>query len=77
MGSAFNNDVEYYNLHPVETIDMMRRIYGDEETAIFCKLSAFKYRMRVGLKKQDEENIREDLQKELDYLTKYNELTNA
>ena len=71
MGKDFNPDVTYYDVHPVETIEMMRRIYGDAETAIFCKLSAFKYRMRVGLKSED---IERDLIKEKDYLSKYKQL---
>lgn len=40
----------HYNSFDVETIEMMRRIWGDEEVKTFCKLNAFKYKMRAGEK---------------------------
>ena len=33
----------HYNAYDVEVIDMMEKVFGKEETAIFCKLNAFKY----------------------------------
>lgn len=40
----------HYKKMSVETIDMMERIYGPAQTADYCELTAFKYRMRIGLK---------------------------
>ena len=67
------NHPDHYNDYDVEVIEMMRRIWGDNECAIFCKLSAFKYRMRMGHKPT--EPIERDLKKEDLYLKKYKELT--
>ena len=60
----------HYNDYDVECIEMMRRIWGDEQVAIFCKLNAFKYRMRLGHK----DAIDQDLAKEQWYINKLNEL---
>jgi hypothetical protein len=51
---------------------MMIDIWGKEQTAIFCKLNAFKYRMRMGTKPDND--ISQDLNKEKWYLKKYHEL---
>lgn len=40
----------HYNRYSVEVIEMLRRIYGAEETALFCEMTAFVYRMRMGTK---------------------------
>lgn len=50
----------HYNVYDREVIDMMSDIWGPEEVAIWCKLSAFKYRMRAGHKN----DINIDLAKE-------------
>ncbi len=58
----------HYNKYDVECIEMMRRIWGNEAVAIWCKLTAFKYRMRLGEKPDN--SIKQDLNKEkflLDY----------
>lgn len=68
------NHPKHYNNYEIEVIDMMERIWGPEETAIFCKLNAFKYRMRLGTKPTSD--IQEDLKKEKWYLEKYTELIN-
>ena len=60
----------HYNQYPIETIDMMVKIWGVEKVMDFCLLNAFKYRMRVGLK----ENIEEDLAKEAWYLDMFRSL---
>lgn len=44
------NHPQHYNNYDKEVIDMMLDIWGPKETAIFCKLNAFKYRMRMGTK---------------------------
>lgn len=63
----------HYNGYDKEVIDMMIDIFGKEETAIFCKINAFKYRMRLGLK-GGPEKIPEDLAKEQWYIDKAHEL---
>lgn len=65
---------QHYNNYEYEVIDMMRKIYGDEKTAIFCELNAFKYRMRMGTKPTSP--IHEDLKKEQWYLKKKKEILN-
>ena len=60
----------HYNRFDVETIDMMKAIWGNEKTRTFCQLNAFKYRMRAGLKGI----ASEDLEKENWYHNKVVEL---
>jgi hypothetical protein len=62
----------HYKNYSVEVIDMMRAIYGDTKTAIYCELAAFKYRQRLGLKPDNP--IEQDLAKEKWYLEKAREL---
>lgn len=57
---------KHYNKYDVECIEMMRRIWGDDAVAIWCKLTAFKYRMRLGEKPGN--SIKQDLNKEKYYL---------
>lgn len=66
------NHPKHYNTYDIEVIDMMERIWGPEKTAIFCQLNAFKYRMRMGTKPTSP--VKEDLDKEMWYIKKYNEL---
>ena len=65
------NHPKHYNQYPVEVIDMMVRIWGEEATRTFCILNAFKYRMRVGHK----DDTQADLAKEQWYLDKAEELS--
>jgi len=60
------------NGYGIETIDMMRKVFGSEAVAIFCTINAFKYRMRAG--KKDENPAEQDLAKEQWYLERANEL---
>lgn len=69
------NSPEYYNSYSVEAIEMMRRIWGDETTATWCEMTAFKYRMRMGLKPDNP--LERDLAKEDWYLQKAKELRHA
>jgi hypothetical protein len=64
------NSPEYYNSYDVETIDMMIRVFGIAAVISFCKVNAFKYRMRMGLK----DDIEQDFAKERWYLNKAKEL---
>lgn len=56
--------MEYYNTYPIETIDIMVSIWGEEAVRKFCLMNAFKYRMRLGYK----EDTEKDLMKERWYL---------
>lgn len=64
------NHPQHYNDYDVEVIEMMRRIWGDEAVENFCKLNAFKYRMRAGHK----DDIQQDLAKEAFYLNYIKEM---
>ena len=66
------NHPKHYNTYDMETIDIMRRIWGDETVAMWCKLTAFKYRMRMGTKPDN--SFEQDLSKEQWYLNKCDEI---
>ena len=66
------NHPKHYNQYSIEVIEMMIRIWGYEYTKVFCEMNAFKYRMRLGLK----DNIEQDIAKEQWYLKKAEELEN-
>ena len=66
------NHPNHYNTYDVEVIEMMERIWGPEKTAIWCEMTAFKYRLRMGTKPDND--ILQDLNKEKWYLNKFNEL---
>lgn len=68
------NHPQHYNNYDVEVIDMMERVFGKEATITFCKLNAFKYRMRAGTKPN--QSAEKDLNKEKWYLDKAQELRN-
>jgi hypothetical protein len=63
------------NGYGLEAIDIMRRTFGDEEVATFCRINAFKYRLRAGLKEGNP--AEQDLAKEAWYLDKYHALSAA
>lgn len=69
------NHPGYYN-REIECIEEMRLVFGDEETAIFCKLNAWKYRYgRIGKPAVD---VNTDLQKSDWYMGYFQDLkTNA
>lgn len=63
---------EYYN-REIECIEEMRLVFGDEETAIFCKLNAWKYRYgRIGKPGADTDT---DLKKSDWYMGYFQDLT--
>ena len=64
------NHPSHYNQYPIETIDMMVSIFGKEYTRMWCIMTAFKYRMRLGHK----DGIEQELAKEQWYLNKAKEL---
>lgn len=49
-----------YNQYSVEVIDMMERIWGKDAVKLWCEMTAFKYRMRLGHK----DAIEQELEKE-------------
>lgn len=70
LNEAVDHPSHYNREGAMECIDEMRLIFGDYETAIFCKLNAYKYRYRAGSKGDAEE----DLRKSDWYIKKYKEL---
>lgn len=66
------NSPKHYNSYSMECIDMMAMIWGAEATALWCEMTAFKYRMRLGNKPDNP--IEQDLAKETWYLAKAKEL---
>lgn len=66
------NHPQHYNNYSKEVIDMMVDVFGKENTALFCEMNAFKYRMRMGTKPGND--INQDLEKEQWYLNKAKEL---
>ena len=64
------NHPSHYNQYPKETIDMMVDIFGKYAVRQWCVMTAFKYRMRMGLK----DDIEQDFNKEQWYLNKAKEL---
>ena len=66
------NNPKHYNNYSIEVIDMMEGIWGKEQTALWCEMTAYKYRMRVGTKPDN--SIEQDLAKEKWYLDKAKEL---
>lgn len=66
------NHPQHYNNYDMEVIEMMERIWGTANTAVFCAMNAYKYRMRMGTKPGVD--IAQDLDKEQWYLKKAKEL---
>lgn len=64
-----NHPKHYNRENAMECIDEMVMLFGREETQIFCKLNAWKYRYRAA-----EKNGVEDLKKSDWYIQKYKEL---
>lgn len=57
----------------VEVWEQMIRIWGVEQFIIYCKINAFKYRMRAG--KKPGNSIHDDIEKALWYEKKIEELS--
>lgn len=56
------NHPSHYNRYPIEAIEMARRIWGDEAMYTAAQITAFFYRMRLGLK--PENSVEQELNKE-------------
>lgn len=66
------NHPNHYNQYDIEVIDMIIRIWGPEAAALWCDITAFKYRMRMGTKPDN--SIEQDIKKEQWYLNKSKEI---
>ena len=75
------NHPKHYNNYDVEVVDMMEKIWGTKATMNWCKMTAYKYRMRMGTKPGENDSLEamknkllEDFNKEQWYLKKADEL---
>lgn len=66
------NHPSHYNQYDIEVIDMIIKIWGPEAAALWCDITAFKYRMRMGTKPDN--SIEQDIKKEQWYLKKSKEI---
>lgn len=66
------NHPAHYNNYDKEVIDIIEVIWGTQIAAVWCEITAFKYRMRMGTKPTS--SVSEDLEKESWYLKKMREL---
>ena len=66
------NHPSHYNQYDIEVIDMIIKIWGPEAAALWCEITAFKYRMRMGTKPDN--SIEQDIKKEQWYLNKAKEI---
>ncbi len=67
-------NAEHYKKNRIEVIDMMIDIWGKHSVMEHCEMTAFKYRMRIGNKKN--QPIEQELKKANWYEAKANELLN-
>lgn len=67
---AINPD--HYKKYSLESIQIMESAWGPEKVAVYCEITAFKYRMRMGNKPTS--TVSEDLKKEEWYLRKAKEM---
>ena len=56
------NHPSHYNRYSIEAVEMARRIWGDEAMKTAAEITAFFYRMRMGLK--PENSVEQELEKE-------------
>ena len=56
------NHPSHYNRYPIEAVEMARRIWGDAAMKTAAEITAFFYRMRLGLK--PENSVEQELSKE-------------
>lgn len=67
------NHPSHYNRYPIEAVEMARRIWGDEAMKTAAEITAFFYRMRLGLK--PENSVEQELAKEEFWLNYAKSLT--
>ena len=56
------NHPSHYNRYSIEAVEMARRIWGDEAMKTAAEITAFFYRMRMGLKPDN--SVKQELDKE-------------
>ena len=61
------NSPRHYTQGDIECIDAMVEAFGENQTATYCKLNAFKYLWRAGIK-QFMDNGDQDIKKAIWYL---------
>ena len=61
-GYEMVNHPSHYNRYPIEAVEMARRIWGDEAIEKAAEITAFFYRMRLGLK--PENSVKQEIAKE-------------
>ena len=69
------NHPNHYNRYSVEAVEMARRIWGDEALITAAEITAFFYRMRMGLK--PENSVQQELDKEYFWLNYAKKLRNG
>lgn len=69
------NHPSHYNRYSVEAVEMARRIWGDEALKTAAEITAFFYRMRMGLKPDN--SVQQELNKEEYWLNIYKKLMNG
>ena len=57
----------HYTQGDIECIDAMVAAFGEYQTAVYCKLNAFKYLWRADLKKNNQD-LQKDIKKAIWYL---------
>lgn len=73
MSNYDNINPQHYKSDDKEVWEMMRDLYGLQAFLNFCKLNAFKYRMRAG--KKPSSSFYDDINKALWYENKIKELS--
>ena len=63
------NEPSHYGKYGQQTVDIMNSIWKPFITSMWCKMTAFKYRMRMGEK--PENPIQQEIDKENKYLAMY------
>lgn len=66
------NHPSHYNRYSIEAVEMARRIWGDEAMKTAAEITAFFYRMRMGLK--PENSVKQEIEKEEFWLNYAKEL---
>ena len=72
------NHPSHYNRYSVEAVEMARRIWGDDALITAAEITAFFYRMRMGLK--PENSVEQEINKEnfwLNYASKLRAIRSA
>ena len=72
------NHPSHYNRYSIEAVEMARRIWGDEALIKAAEITAFFYRMRMGLK--PENSVQQEIDKEnfwLNYAKKLRDQKNG